>query len=213
MSRPAWFLAAIAFGLFVPLTLGVIWASQPYFDWDLAVSQSIQSVHGPGLESLTHAISMADNNVVGPSVLVFVACVVLAFCRAWREIAVLIGVVLVGQGLWVASGKLVGRPRPDPQLIQVLIEEDNIHGFPSFPSGHTVYYSVFFGVLWYLAFTQVKSAWLRWPLLCVFGALVVLVGFARIYLGAHWPSDIVGGYLLGAAVLAGGMGLHQRWCR
>jgi membrane-associated phospholipid phosphatase len=160
-----------------------------------------------------HGVSLADNNVLGPTVLVSGACLVLASRRAWREAAILIGVVLVGQALWVICGHLVGRPRPRPELIEVLIDGQDIHGFPSFPSGHAVYYTAFFGFLCFLTATKMKAARWRWPLLGVFGGLVFLVGIARIYLGAHWVSDVVGGYLLGGAVLACGIVLYRRWTR
>jgi undecaprenyl-diphosphatase len=193
------------------LALAVSWVGQPYFGWDLVVSHTIQSVRGPGLKPLMHGVSLADNNVLGPTVLVFGACLVLGVRRAWREAAILIGAVLVGQALWVVCGQLIGRPRPSTELIEVLINDQDLRGFPSFPSGHAVYYTVFFGFLWFLTFTKVKARRLRWPLLGVFGGLVFLVGIARVYLGAHWVSDVVGGYLLGGAVLTVGIVLYRGW--
>jgi len=203
-------MVVVTLGLFAVLALAVAGGSQPYFDWDLAVSHTIQSVHGPGLETLMHGVCLADNNVLGPAVLICGAGIVLGARRAWREVAVLLGVLLVSQGLWVVSGRLVDRPRPTPTLVQVRLDETDVHGFPSFPSGHTVYYTAFFGFLWFLTFTLVESHGLRWPLLALFGGLVLLIGVARIYLGAHWASDVVGGYLLGGAVLAAGIGLYRR---
>jgi undecaprenyl-diphosphatase len=205
-----WVSGVIALALFVALALAVSWNSRPYFDWDLVVSHTIQAVHGPGLATLMHAVSLADNNVLGPAVLVAGACLVLGARGAWREAAILTVAVLVGQVLWVVCGHLVGRPRPNAELVQVLIDKEDIHGFPSFPSGHAVYYTAFFGFLWFLTFTKIKARRLRWPLLGVFGASVLLVGIARIYLGAHWPSDVVGGYLLGGAVLAAAIVLYGR---
>jgi undecaprenyl-diphosphatase len=94
-------------------------------------------------------------------------------------------------------------------LVHVLLDEGDIHGFPSFPSGHAVYYTAFFGFLWVVTFRRVKPRLLRWPLLGFFGAVVLLVCLARVYLGAHWPSDVAGGYLLGGAVLAVGIALYR----
>ena len=124
----------------------------------------------------------------------------------------LIGVAVVGQALCALSGELVKRPRPSTELIQLRIDPKEIEGFPSFPSGHTVHYTVFFGFLGFLAATQLKPRALSWLLLFLLAGLVLLVGPARVYLGAHWISDVVGGYLLGGAVLLCGVNLHRRWC-
>jgi undecaprenyl-diphosphatase len=81
----------------------------------------------------------------------------------------------------------------------------------SFPSGHTVHYVVFFGFLWFLAFTPLRLPGLRWAMLGLLAGMMLLVGPARIYRGAHWASDVLGGYLLGAALLLGNISLYRWW--
>jgi undecaprenyl-diphosphatase len=83
----------------------------------------------------------------------------------------------------------------------------------SFPSGHTVHYVVFLGFLWFLTLVLVRPRLLRWTLLAVNGALVLLVGLSRVYLGAHWASDVLGGYLLGGALLATAICGYRWWSR
>jgi undecaprenyl-diphosphatase len=163
------------------------------------------------LEGLLRAVCLADNDLRQAFLLVAGTGLLLAALRARREAAMLIGVAVVGQALCTLSGELIKRPRPSTELIQLRIDPKEIEGFPSFPSGHTVHYTVFFGFLGFLAATRVKPPALSWLLLGILGGLVLLVGPARIYLGAHWISDVLGGYLLGGAVLASGVNLHRRW--
>jgi membrane-associated phospholipid phosphatase len=215
LRRPrlrGWIFPAITLGLFLLLGMAAYRANQPQFGWDLAVSHAVQGLSWPGLDSLLRVVCLADNDLRQAFFLVAGVGLVFAIFRAWREAAILIGVVVVGQGLCALSGELVGRPRPSTQLIELRIDPKEIEGFPSFPSGHVVHYTVFFGFLWFLALTRVKPAALHWLLVILLGGLVVLVGPARIYLGAHWLSDVVGGYLLGGAVLATGVNLYGRWC-
>ena len=206
-----WIFPAIALGLFMLLGAASYRATSPHFGWDLAVSQKVQGISWFGLESLLRIVCLADNDLLQAILLVCGVGLVFAARGARREAVILVGVVVVAQALCALSGKLVGRPRPSTELIQLRIDPAEIAGYPSFPSGHTVHYTAFFGFLGFLALTRLKPRALSWPLASVFVALVLLIGPARIFLGAHWLSDVVGGYLLGGAALASGVHLYRGW--
>ena len=95
--------------------------------------------------------------------------------------------------------ELAARPRPDAAL--ALIEETGY----AFPSGHAVFAAAFYGALIYLlsywrAFPD--RAALRRVIQVVLALLILAVGVSRVYLGSHWPSDVIGGFLFGGLCLA-----------
>jgi membrane-associated phospholipid phosphatase len=92
----------------------------------------------------------------------------------------------------------VGRTRPSPDLVEVY--EHPISR--SFPSGHVASYMALFGFLFYLGYTLMRPSLLRSTLLVFCGAMISLVGVSRVYLGAHWVSDVFGGYCFGFCWLA-----------
>ena len=67
----------------------------------------------------------------------------------------------------------------------------------SFPSGHVVFYIHFFGFLFFLSYVLLRRGRLRRAALVLTGFLISIIGVSRVYLGAHWPSDVVGAYLAG----------------
>jgi undecaprenyl-diphosphatase len=120
-------------------------------------------------------------------------------------------------GLGVASLALnslvkvaIHRPRPTADLVTVMRQVANY----SFPSGHVMFYTAFFGFLFFLIYALPRQPErrhpLRWLAQVLCGALVVLVGPSRIYLGAHWASDVLAAYLLGGLLLAGGVWVYRR---
>lgn len=89
---------------------------------------------------------------------------------------------------------IIQRPRPEGYR---LIEET---GF-SFPSGHSMVNTAFYGLLIYLIIKNVKNKKLKYALSILISILILAIGFSRIYLGVHYTSDVLAGFLISIAYL------------
>lgn len=89
---------------------------------------------------------------------------------------------------------ILQRPRPDGFR---LISESGY----SFPSGHSMVSMAFYGLFIYLAYTKIENKNLRSIVCILLSILVVLIGFSRIYLGVHYASDVLGGFLISMSYL------------
>lgn len=102
---------------------------------------------------------------------------------------------------------LIKRPRPtEGDLVTVT----RVINQPSFPSGHVMHYINLFGMLTYFLATNWRSGRLRNFLIVICVSLITLVGPSRIYLGAHWPSDVMAGYVYGGLWFGGLMAFYLR---
>ncbi|MBC8078529.1 MAG: phosphatase PAP2 family protein [Chloroflexales bacterium] len=125
----------------------------------------------------------------------------------WKDGAYLLLITAL-QAIVNAGVKLViGRPRPLDTLVDVFVP---VHG-NSFPSGHVMFYTVFFGFLFFLAWSRAPRSPLRVVALVICAGLVVLIGPSRIVLGAHWLSDVIAAYLLGLILLAFAIEFYLRY--
>lgn len=126
------------------------------------------------------------------------AVLVLLFTGRWLRAALVAGIALGGGLLVEGFKRLYDRPRP-PRIDQVA----HAAGF-SLPSGHALGSTVVIGVVVAAALPAVRVAVRPW---LVGGAavLVALIGWCRLYLGVHWLTDVLTGWLLGGAWLAVGV--------
>lgn len=67
----------------------------------------------------------------------------------------------------------------------------------SFPSGHAIMAVTFYGLLIYILQHTIELEWLRWVVSGLLIALILLIGFSRIYLRVHYASDVLGGFIIG----------------
>lgn len=89
---------------------------------------------------------------------------------------------------------IMQRPRPTEFRI---IEETGY----SFPSGHSMVSMAFYGYLIYLIYRYIKNKYIKWSLIVLLSILICLIGISRIYLGVHYTSDVLGGFLLSISYL------------
>src|SRR6266852_709058 len=123
-----------------------------------------------------------------------------------RRRACILLLLLLASGYVNTLAKLfVHTARPDPQLTRVLDFRPYQSGSTAFPSGHAQGAVVFWGYV---------AGWVgrRWFSLLA-AVLVLLIAFSRLYLGVHFPIDVVGGLVLGGGLLIGVPPLLERWAR
>lgn len=89
---------------------------------------------------------------------------------------------------------IVQRPRPTEFRI---IDETGY----SFPSGHSMVSAAFYGFLIYLIYKNVKNKYLKWGIIILLSIIVITIGISRIYLGVHYTSDVLAGYLISISYL------------
>ncbi|MGB7343301.1 MAG: phosphatase PAP2 family protein [Pirellulaceae bacterium] len=115
----------------------------------------------------------------------------LAINRAYRTMTVLLISTLSGMGATLLMKSLFARPRPDfvPHLSHVYTS--------SFPSGHSMMAAVVYLTLAVLIAPVLRHFWLRFYAIAVAAGLTVLVGISRVYMGVHYPTDVLAGWTAG----------------
>lgn len=158
------------------------------YPFDLTFSHWLQAFQTDGLTSFMGVVS-----VLGQPLLSVPLTLLLA---AWwaqqgkQSLAILIVVIIAGNLLPIGLKEVFDRPRPSSDDV-ILLEYAT---GKSFPSAHAVGAMLFSGLVMYIAHIgrRAKAFWIFLSLV-----FVLAVGLSRVYLGAHWLSDVLGGYAIG----------------
>ena len=160
---------------------------------DRAALEWLQRPKSPTLDTVAHLLSLLGSEVLGIVHLILLA--VLLKRRRW-ELALGLFVATAGAGLLNGTIKdLFARTRPAEVYGLLPATAGQIY---SFPSGHAMVSSAFFYYLGYVS-CPFLSGWRRSGTIAGLVLVAVIVGLARTYLGAHWLTDVVAGYLIGFA--------------
>ncbi|MBA3892856.1 MAG: phosphatase PAP2 family protein [Gemmatimonadales bacterium] len=186
--------AALALSLFVWLGY-LIHPGEPT-GLDLMVRAWLGSLQSAELTSLMWAASVYGAPVrLSP---IGVVLAVLFLVRGWYRGALLVIVTLAGAGLLDTGLKLFfGRTRPEAFFTHYPAPPSY-----SFPSGHALFATCFFGGIAVLLSHRLRSRAARALVWAIAVTLIVVIGASRVYLGVHYPTDVVAGYAVGVVWVA-----------
>ena len=163
------------------------------FPFDLKITEELREEQNPVFSQTMHWVSVLGDTWI-EAVLVGTVIAICLLRRRWHE-AVFALITVSSVVLTSVLKVLIGRPRP-PAFIGNPGDLFWSVGQFSFPSGHVLFYIVFFGFVAFLAWSHLTGC-MRWVIISMCGVLIVLIGPSRVYLGAHWASDVIGSYVIG----------------
>lgn len=156
------------------------------YGYDLISKFLISDFVTPIAKNITH---------LGGAIFIIILSLILLISIKNKRIGILIWInlgisVLLNQALKF----IIQRPRPTEFRII------NESGY-SFPSGHSMVSAAFYGFLIYLIYKNVKNKYLKWSLITLLSLVILTIGISRIYLGVHYTSDVIAGFLISVSYL------------
>ncbi len=191
------------FGLATVLGLAAAVLTMFFFGWlaeqmlegdTLALDHRVRdATHAIATPGLTRALIVASR-LGGPVVLTGLGAVLTAVFvwRRWWRGAILLPVAMLGAGVLDVALKLAFR-----RMRPTAFFDYPLPGSYSFPSGHALFAFCFFATGAALLAPRLRHSALRLAVWSTAGILVFAIGFSRIYLGVHYPSDVIAGYAVG----------------
>ncbi len=193
----------LALGLELSVGLSLAVGSLFFFGWfademakgdtaryDETVRAFVHSFAAPVLTSVMQAASFVGSTLF--LILLGIAIVTALCVKKYRRGGILFAITTVGAGVLLSLLKRAfHRARPEPFFNTILPASD------SFPSGHSLGSFCFYFALAAILTNRVEKLWLKIIIWTLAVLLVLLIGISRIYLGVHYPSDVLAGYIVG----------------
>ncbi|OMF74429.1 phosphatase PAP2 family protein [Paenibacillus peoriae] len=190
---------ALGFGLIA------LWVSDHqirYFDQKIITA--IRQLESPAMTRLMKFFTMIGSGIP-VVIIILIAMFVLYRVLGHRRELLFLAVGVLGSVMLNTILKLLfQRARPE---INRIIEENGY----SFPSGHSMTAFSMYAALTFLVWKHVPSRLGRILLIVLSSLLIVAIGTSRIYLGVHYPSDVVGGYFMSGCWMAACIWFYQRY--
>lgn len=179
--------------LFIPLASWV--RTHPVNKFDLTLTRHVQQFHAPAFTVVSRCLSVLCSwKLVLP--LTISVSYLLWRARQRVEALTIVSTAVLETVVRTGLQRLIARPRPSPDLVHVTRKKNS----PSFPSGHAATAVCDWGWLLVIGVQRFKGTpGRRSVVLALLLTVIALAGPSRVYLGEHWPSDVLGGSVYGGA--------------
>ena len=154
----------------------------------------MEQFRSPGLDAFVTGFTNIGGGIGMPILASILTAWLIWASRTWRPLILIGGAAAVSVTATSVGKKLIGRARPDHADAVPPYESS-----PSFPSGHTLNTTVVIGLVVYLACLQITRTLARVGLIAAGAAFIFAMGMSRVYLGHHWMTDVIIGWVLGLA--------------
>jgi len=204
VSAGAKFIVAWAAAFTVFVLACILAGTYDTFPADVWLAHRIQEID---IRVIAHALDGSEDSADLPVVALMcgvTACLLLFVRDAFGAVILLIAVPGRVLTTWIAKG-VIERPRPSADLVDFTSQPSTF----SFPSGHAAGAFVLYGLIFYFATLHVQNMLARRAIQAICVVLIIGAGLERIFVGHHWPSDIVGGYWHGALIVSAAIAIHQ----
>jgi undecaprenyl-diphosphatase len=195
MPRVSLRVAGIFFAV-VALLLTADGMLHPQTRFDVRAINQVQRIDAPYLEQIVTFVSTLTSSFWAVTAWA-VAFLVFAAIRWWLPALATLTLPVGGFLNHIVGEYVVGRTRPDPDVVVRTVPD--IHA-ASFPSGHVMGAVMLYGMLFFIA-RRIERRWLRLSIQSSSVAIMAATGFARVWEGAHWPTDVLGAYAYGGLFL------------
>jgi undecaprenyl-diphosphatase len=173
---------------------------------DQPVLDAAVGLRSPGLDSAVTAFTDVGGPVGMPILAALAVAVITWLRRRWTPIVLTVLAAAGSLAMTIVGKDFVDRARPPASLAVPPLEIS-----PSFPSGHTLNATVLTTVVAYLVLIETTAAWQRVVTITLATAFVLAMGLSRVFLGHHWLTDVVAGWLIGLAWALTVITAHRLW--
>jgi undecaprenyl-diphosphatase len=192
------------------LALTIAAAGDGVLPGDVTVARAVQDAGIPGAPTLAEIGYWLGSTraIIGVGIVLVLGLILMR--DFWQ--ALLVVALLLLRTLNPVLKNVVESARPTPDLIYIT-EHAKQFGFPS---GHVMGVTLLYGGVFYLAANLLQKRWQRLVVQALTVIVILVTGYSRIYRGAHWPTDVLGGYLWGMSLLLlliGGFAVGRSWIR
>ncbi len=186
-------LAFISIG-FLLLTAFVLYFPESVIDREFSIE--VQEYQHPLFDKLMKLVSYPGYMPEAP--IMVIACAGIFYLKKFKKEALFVVLTMLSGLVSTIVKYMVDRPRPSSDIVKIALQTHQ----QSFPSGHVMFYVIFFGfvaLLMYSLKTINRALRITIGVLCM--AMLFTIPVSRIYLGAHWFTDVLGGFMLGILCL------------